>query len=87
MTASLTPLDALRHCAEQRWAVVGYELKLLVRMGETVTVAVLARDMEGHFVAVSPLDLDGQMGFGIIDLDTAEARFEKPRNLGDRRPN
>ncbi len=87
MTASLTPLDALHHCVDRHWAVVGYELKLLVRMGETVTVAVLARDDKGHFVAVSPLDQNGQMGFGIIDLNTAEARFEALAGLDGRRPN
>ena len=46
MTATLTPNDALHYCAEQRWVVVGHELKLLVRPGETVMVAVLARDIE-----------------------------------------
>ena len=30
MTATLTPFDAIRYCAEQRWVVVGHELKLLL---------------------------------------------------------
>ena len=82
MTATLTPYDVLRYCAEQRWAVVGYELKLLVRPGETVTVAVVARDLRGHFLAVSPLDLGDAGGFGIIDLNTAQARFVQPAAKG-----
>ena len=82
MTATLTPNDALRYCAEQRWAVVGHELKLLVRPGTTVVVAVVARDLRGHFLAISPLDLDGRAGFGIIDLDTAEGRFVQPTARG-----
>ena len=38
-------------------------------------IAVLARDQGGNFLAVSPVDLDGKPGIGIIDLNTAEARF------------
>lgn len=87
MTATLTPYEAVRYCSERRWAVVGYELKLLVRPGETVTVAVLARDLRGHFLAVSPTDLDGAAGFGIIDLNTAEARFAQPATQGSGRAN
>ena len=75
MTSTLTPYDALQYCSKQEWTVVGYELKLLVRQGETVTVAVLARDHLGHFLAVSPLDLDDRPGIGVIDLNTAESRF------------
>jgi hypothetical protein len=87
MTATLTPFDAIRYCAEQRWVVVGHELKLLVRPGETVVVAVLARDLRGHFLAVSPIDLDGKEGFGIIDLNTAEARFAQSAPQGSGRVN
>lgn len=87
MTSTLTPFDALRYCAEQRWVVVGHELKLLVRPGETVTVAVVARDLRGHFLAISPIDLDGKEGFGIIDLNTAEARFAQPAAHGLGRAN
>lgn len=81
MTATLTPYDVLGYCAEQRWAIVGYELELLVRPGETVTIAVLARDLRGHFLAVSPLE-SNRGGFGIIDLNTAEARFVRPAARG-----
>jgi hypothetical protein len=87
VTATLTPYDALRYCSEQHWVVVGHQLKLLVRPGETVMIAVLARDRRGHFLAVSPLDLDGKPGIGIIDLNTAEARFAESAMHGSRLPN
>ena len=87
MTSAFTPCEAIRYCAEQRWVVVGHELKLLVRPGETVMIAVLARDQRGHFLAVSPLDLDGKPGVGIIDLNTAEARFAESSISGSRLPN
>jgi hypothetical protein len=87
VTATLTPYDALRYCAEQHWVVVGHQLKLLVRPGETVMIAVLARDHRGHFLAVSPLDLDGRSGMGIIDLSTAEARFAESPVFGSHLPN
>lgn len=87
MTSTLTPYDALRYCAEQHWVVVGHQFKLLVRPGETVTVAVLARDHRGHFLAVSALDRDGKPGIGIIDLNTAEAWFAACATSGSRLPN
>ena len=87
MTATLTPYDAIRYCAARRWVVVGHELKLLVRPGETVTVAVVARDLRGHFLAISPIDLDGKAGLGIIDLNTAEARFARPTSSDSDRAN
>lgn len=87
MTSTLTPYEALRYCAEQHWVVIGHQLKLLVRPGETVLIAVLARDHRGHFLAVSPLDLDGRPGIGIIDLNTAEARFAGSATFGSRLPN
>jgi hypothetical protein len=87
VTSTLPPYDALRYCAEQRWVVIGHQLKLLVRPGETVTIAVLARDHRGHFLAVSPLDLDGKPGVGIIDLNTAEARFAETAISASRLPN
>ena len=87
MTSTLTPNDALQYCAAQHWVVVGHELRLLVRPGETVLVSVLARDHRGHFLAVSPLDLDGRPGIGIIDLNTAEARFAESAIFGGRLPN
>ncbi len=87
MTSTLTPYDALLYCAEQHWVVVGHQFKLLVRPGETVMVSVLARDHRGHFLAVSPLDLDGKPGIGIIDLNTAEARFAESAISGSRLPN
>ncbi len=77
MSHTLAPLHALRYCADRSWDVVGYELKLLVRPGQTVTLADLARDHAGQFVAVSPLDLGGEAVIGIIDLNTAEARFAR----------
>jgi hypothetical protein len=83
----LAPYDALLYCAEQRWVVVGHQLRLLVRPGETVMISVLARDHRGHFLAVSPLDLDGKPGIGIIDLNTAEARFAESAAFGSRLPN
>jgi hypothetical protein len=87
VTTTLTPYEALRYCAEQHWVVVGHQLRLLVRPGETVMIAVLARDQRGHFLAVSPLDLDGKPGIGIIDLTTAEARFAESAISGSRQPN
>jgi hypothetical protein len=87
VTSALTPYDALRYCAEQDWVVVGHQLRLLVRPGETVMIAVLARDQRGHFLAVSPLDLDGKPGVGIIDLNTAEARFAACAATQSRLPN
>ena len=86
MTSTLTPYDALRYCAEHDWVVVGHQLRL-VRLGETVMIAVLARDQRGHFLAVSPLDLDGKPGIGIIDLNTAEPRFAESTISGSRLPN
>jgi hypothetical protein len=87
VTSTLTPYDALRYCAEQHWVVIGHQLRLVVRPGETVMVAVLARDQRGHFLAVSPLDLAGKPGVGIIDLNTAEARFAESAISGSRLPN
>ena len=46
-----------------------------------MTIAVLARDLRGHFLAVSPLESNGG-GFGIIDLNTAEARIVHPPARG-----
>ncbi len=77
MPYTLAPFHALRYRAERRGDVVGYELKLVVRLGETVTVAVLVRDHRGHFIAVTPMDLGGEAGVGIIDLNTAMARFAR----------
>jgi hypothetical protein len=72
----LTPLiDCLRYVSERHWTVVGHKFELLVSNSETVTIAVLARDERGHFLAVSPIHLDGQLGMGVIDLTTADAYF------------
>jgi hypothetical protein len=87
VTSVLDPYDAIRYCAEQHWIVVGHQFRLLVRPGETIMVAVLARDQRGHFLAVSPVDLDGKPGVGIIDLNTAEARFAQFAASGSRLPN
>jgi hypothetical protein len=87
MTSTLATYDAIRYCAEQHWVVVGHEFRLLVRPGETIMIAVLARDQRGHFLAVSPVDLDGEPGVGIIDLNTAEARFANFAISGSHLPN
>jgi hypothetical protein len=79
--------DALRYCEQQHWIVVGHELKLIIRPGETVMIAVLARDQRGHFLGVSPLDLGGKPGIGIIDLNTAEATFAESPISGSHLPN
>lgn len=65
------------YCRGEGWSVVGYDLRLLLKPGETARVAVLAKDRRGHFLAISPLKLEGNIGLGIIDLDTAEARFAR----------
>jgi len=87
MPSIVTATDVLRYCAQQRWVVVGHDLKLVVRPGETVMVAVLARDRRGHFLAISPVGLADEGGFGIIDLNTAEARIARPRGLDTQRAN
>jgi hypothetical protein len=69
--------DVVLYCRGQGWSVVGYNLELLVREGETVRVAVLALDGRGHFLAVSPITWAYEPGIGIIDLTTAEASFAR----------
>lgn len=67
----------LRYVADQHWTVVGHQFQLLVSTAETVTVDVLARDKRGDFLAISPVELDGQFGIGIVNLCTAEAHFAR----------
>jgi hypothetical protein len=73
----ITTAEIVRYCREQRWTVIGYDLQLLVRADDTVYVAVLVKDARHHFLAVSGVDLDGVLGLGIIDLNTANARFAR----------
>ena len=87
MPSVVTVTDVLRYCAQQQWVVVGHDLKLVVRPGETVMVAVLARDRQGHFLAVSPVRLAGEGGVGIIDLNTAQARIARPSGGTSKRAN
>lgn len=72
---SASEVEAYRH--NEGWAFVGYDLRLLVRPGETARVAVLARDRRGHFLAISPIKFEDALGLGIIDLGTAEAKFAR----------
>jgi hypothetical protein len=73
----ITPFDIALWCQHQGWMVVGHNLDLVVRQGETVRVAIIAKDERDHFIAVSPVTIEGQLGIGIIDLVTAEARFAR----------
>ena len=71
-----TLADSLRYVAGQGWTVVGHRLDLLINPTLTVTFAVLARDQRGDFLAVTPVEMEGQCGMGIVNLCTAEAHFE-----------
>lgn len=71
----INAFDVAAYCHKQGWVVVGYDLRLLIRADETARVAILARDTQGHFLAISPVRLNGTVGLGIIDLLTADAQF------------
>jgi hypothetical protein len=67
--------EAAHYVTTHGWIVVGHTMRLVVGDDQTVMVAVVARDSRGHFLAVSPIDVAGRYGMGIIDLSTAEAYF------------
>ena len=67
--------DIPAFCRERGWTLVGYDLALLAFDETTVRVAVLALDESGHFLALSAADTEGEQGIGIVDLQTAKARF------------
>ena len=67
--------DCLRYVIGRGWTVVGHRLDLLVEPNLTVTFAVLAWNQGGDFLAVTPVELEGRLGFGIVNLASAEADF------------
>jgi len=75
----ITVVDVTLWCREKGMVVIGHNLELLIGEGKTVKVAVLARDRRDHFIAVSPITIEGQQGLGVIDLVTAEASFARLR--------
>lgn len=46
-------------------------------------VAVLASDHRGHILAVTPLELGGQLGLAVIDLSDDDIYFMPPPGQGN----
>lgn len=70
--AEIHTTDAIAWCRAQGLIIVGFNLELLIKVGETARVAILARNPKGHFLAVSP----------IPDRRGAGSRDHQPQHRG-----